>query len=1210
MLNPRPFSRGKRVLPSIRVQDKRCKVAGGAAGGPGRYLLLLGTAMVLIWPPSAPVWADSIETVKKVERLSIWLPPRLQGPGVEPYLEGLVWSLPEEEPSQRRMKSALLVSLQDKYLSQEISQTQRTALTRFVADLPITGRVVLGKTDPRWLEVHPALDPLLQPGQRILLPARPLSVSLLTGDGRLCQVRHVAGAHALDYAHRCGDVSPTQAWIVQPDGIVQHRRIADWNQEKQDTPAPGAWIVVDALPWHYGVLEQLARILATQGPAPDRGELLSEPVIPGGLVSSVMGRERPRDLEATSGDWAGIGLLQTPTARMAPAGSAAISLSQAVPYTRLNFNLQPLSGLETSFRYTDVSNIPYGPGMSQSYKDKSIDMKVSLHQETTLLPEIAAGIRDLTGTGLFSGEYLVGSKRTGNLDWSLGLGWGYVGKRGDVNNPLSHLSSGFDTRKLVVGNGGQFSPSAYFHGPAAFFGGVQYQTPWEPLILKLEYDGNDYQHEPFGGNQVQKSPFNVGAVYRYSDNVDLALALERGNTATWSATFHGRLDTLSTPKFFDPKPVAVSRFYPSREPDWKATQAELEAATGWKVVKMQRAGTELLVCFDQVSAFYWNDAIDRIAAILHRDTPKSTLVFRIQNAGNPLHGNESLIDRATWVDAKTRVIAPFEKKFPVYANPYADGFVDPYADTLVQSPSKTLTGDLSPYLQQGLGGPDGFILYQVGARLSAKWQMRPDTWIDAAEFVRVLDNYDQFKVDGPSDLPRVRTDIRKYVESSRATMPLLQMTHVGRLASDQYFSVYGGMLETMFGGVGAEWLYRSWGSPVALGVDVNAVRQRGFDQAFSFLNYSVATGHMTLYWDTGISDIHTDLSVGRYLAGDVGATLDVSRGFGNGVNIGAWMTKTNVSSAQFGEGSFDKGIYVKIPFDAMMMTSSGSTANLIWQPLMRDGGAKLNRAVTLETLTRGSKGQDLQWRAYGEERTSQFGDVRDGIPEDDRRMSALSALGQDVSSIGQDMTHTNFWKSVLVAGGLTAVSTAFDKPADTLAQKYGGKSIMKGVEFTGKYLPFLALGYSGLMTLGEHDTKFTQASFSSVEAGGVGVLAAFGLKLAVGRARPLSDLGPGSFTPMSSSNGSASFPSIHSTLAWAALTPYAKAYDQPWLYALAAVTNVSRIGERKHWFSDTVAGSLLGYGLGSLFWESRQQHKSLPSFYLAPNEIGLQWRTP
>ena len=111
------------------------------------------------------------------------------------------------------------------------------------------------------------------------------------------------------------------------------------------------------------------------------------------------------------------------------------------------------------------------------------------------------------------------------------------------------------------------------------------------------------------------------------------------------------------------------------------------------------------------------------------------------------------------------------------------------------------------------------------------------------------------------------------------------------------------------------------------------------------------TGHATLYWDTGLSDVLAELSAGRYLAGDAGVTVGLSRVFQNGVRMGGFLTKTNVSAQQFGEGSFDKGIYVSIPFEAMMTKSDSSVGNILWQPLIRDGGAKLERAVRLYDMT-------------------------------------------------------------------------------------------------------------------------------------------------------------------------------------------------------------------------------------------------------------------
>ena len=40
--------------------------------------------------------------------------------------------------------------------------------------------------------------------------------------------------------------------------------------------------------------------------------------------------------------------------------------------------------------------------------------------------------------------------------------------------------------------------------------------------------------------------------------------------------------------------------------------------------------------------------------------------------------------------------------------------------------------------------------------------------------------------------------------------------------------------------------------------------------------YSTITGHATLYWDTGWNDVVAKVSAGRYLAGDLGVTMDLS----------------------------------------------------------------------------------------------------------------------------------------------------------------------------------------------------------------------------------------------------------------------------------------------------------------------------------------------
>jgi hypothetical protein len=105
-------------------------------------------------------------------------------------------------------------------------------------------------------------------------------------------------------------------------------------------------------------------------------------------------------------------------------------------------------------------------------------------------------------------------------------------------------------------------------------------------------------------------------------------------------------------------------------------------------------------------------------------------------------------------------------------------------------------------------------------------------------------------------------------------------------------------------------------------------------------SYRVATGHVSAYYQLA-QGLHVQLDVGRYLAGDVGATLSIDREFANGWRIGAFATKTNVSAQDFGAGSFDKGIRIEVPFAWVLGKPTRRTATTVIRPFGRDGGARL-----------------------------------------------------------------------------------------------------------------------------------------------------------------------------------------------------------------------------------------------------------------------------
>ena len=660
------------------------------------------------------------------------------------------------------------------------------------------------------------------------------------------------------------------------------------------------------------------------------------------------------DNAPTQGDFGGVGLWQTPTARMADEGELALTASHVQPYDRYNVSLQPLPWLEGIFRYTAISNRLYGPESlsgSQSYKDKSIDVKIRLWTESHYLPDVSVGARDIGGTGLFGGEYVVMSKRFGAFDASLGMGWGYLGARGDIHNPFSIISDKFNVRPDGSTGTGTFSSNRYFRGPAALFGGVSYQTPWDWLVLKAEYDGNNYQHEPKQNNQRQDSPINVGAVFRPGRNLDLSVAVERGNTLMFGLTLHSNVAEGTGPvRLLDPpppKPTADQRATAPEQADWTKIAATLQDNAGIEVSRITRRGSEVVVTGEQQRYFYDAKGVGRASRVLDNALGPGIDWFTVATQQGGLTTAETSVNRAQF-----QALLSHDVDLGTFRESVEQNAPTPRNEELLYAaPIKRFDQSFALTYGQNLGGPDAFLLYQVAAVYNVDVHFTQNLWWSGVVSADLVDNYDKFKYDAPSDLPRVRTDVRKYITSSTITMPIFQLTGTQQLGQDLYGMAYAGMLESMFGGVGGEVLYRPFGERWAIGSDVNWVKQRGYDQDFSFRGYHVVTGHVTGYFDLGYKDVLVALSAGRYLAGDWGATLDVSREFRNGVRMGAYATKTNVSAAQFGEGSFDKGIYVSIPFDLMLPRSTLTRATFVWDPLIRDGGAVLSRRYSLYSLT-------------------------------------------------------------------------------------------------------------------------------------------------------------------------------------------------------------------------------------------------------------------
>lgn len=656
-------------------------------------------------------------------------------------------------------------------------------------------------------------------------------------------------------------------------------------------------------------------------------------------------------VEPSRNDFGGIGLIQMPTARMAPDGDVSFNYSRIDPYIFGAVNLQPVPWMNATIRYVNITNRLYGSRTlsgGQSYKDKGVDAKFRLWQEGYYMPDIALGFRDLGGTGLFSSEYINATKRVGPFDFTLGMAWGYMGSAGDMTNPFCHLSDKMCNRASNVDTG-KVNFKDFFRGQrSAIFGGIEYQTPWDPLSVKLELDGNDYQHEPKDNNQPQSSRINVALNFKPTRYVNLQLAYERGNTFAFGVTLHTNVIHDVVKLKHDPAPQPLKAIgSKTGKTNWDKVADQLANNAGLSPKSIYKSKHGLTVVGTQTKYRNRHEADKRTAAIAYNATNSQTRQFRVIEEQHGLPLTETHIGRQQF-----RKI--HDDDFDFNEHPLLAEVTNPSkpeGKKVWQKPYQPLSFSLTPGLNQSIGGPDGFYLYQVILKGGANLQLTDNFSLSGALSLNMLNNFDKFKYDAPSNLPRVRTYIREYLTTSDVGLNDLQATWFGHPTDDWYTEAYAGYLEYMYGGVGGEVLYRPLGSRFAVGMDVNAVKQRNFDERFGFRSYHTVTGHMNFYYQLPWDHITAQVNVGRYLAKDKGATFTVIREFDNGFRIGAYATLTNVSSAEYGEGSFTKGIFISFPFDQITTTSTVQRGSIGWTPLTRDGGQQLIRKYPLYDVT-------------------------------------------------------------------------------------------------------------------------------------------------------------------------------------------------------------------------------------------------------------------
>ena len=642
----------------------------------------------------------------------------------------------------------------------------------------------------------------------------------------------------------------------------------------------------------------------------------------------------------TPGNFGLPGIVDLPTAQRFPDGELVITQQLHKYLARSGISFQALPRVGVSFLYTG-HGINGGEAYGRINHDRSFDAHISILDEGTYLPTISLGLRDFIGTGWYSSEYIVGTKSLGNLELTAGLGFGRLAERRSFSNPLGALSSRFDRRDgNAVGRGGTLGTINWFQGNAAAFYGIQYHIN-DKITLSSEYTSDTMSRESLYYLNV-KSPWNFGASYELNDYVNLSAQYLYGNQV--SVTAHVNVNP-GRPPFLGGKelaPVPMRLRGEGALPfniNYDAKIRKVLAVDGFKIQNLDFDDDTVSIMVKNTKFRSTAQALGRLASTLQRFTSDQIKFAKISLISGSLQ-------TATYrVDLEQITKEQFE---PAILKSDKPSIVAVDAEGIPSKEVETrFTWGVGPYIEHRLFNPDLPLSWETGVEVEAGYQIANGLKVSGSVRKSILTNLTDNKRRSNSSLPRVHSDWPLYDFAGQpGHIYELTLSYVKNLGRGFYGRAHGGLLEPFFAGIGGEILFKPAQWNIGIGLDVNRVRMRDYDMRFNLRDYETTLGHLSLYYDAG-GMFDVEINAGRYLAGDWGATTTISRKFGSGWEVGGYATLTDVPFDTFGEGSFDKAIYVSVPIDWIISSPNRTKRRLVLRPITRDGGAQLSSARRL-----------------------------------------------------------------------------------------------------------------------------------------------------------------------------------------------------------------------------------------------------------------------
>ena len=631
------------------------------------------------------------------------------------------------------------------------------------------------------------------------------------------------------------------------------------------------------------------------------------------------------------------GLVNMPNAYIEDDGVWRMGFSRLAPYSVLWSSITALPRVELSARFTSIDDVAgFASGNYGDYKDKAFDAKVQLFDESDYAPALALGYMDAIGTRLFAAEYAALSKTIGVAELTVGVG-----------------------TKRIKG----------------VFGGARVKlSPSSPWAFVVERDVTRYDQDIGAASSGASGRLNKPAIaleYRYGWLAATVLHQDE----EWGANLFVSVP-LSMPEFIpklhepQPIPAVPADAAPVEKTDFSGIQQHL-IKDGYQNIELSVSTDRVYLNISHPRISQPGRVAGRAARVLDRYSADSVSSFHIRLAESELPLLEYVVsDRnqmrrffrfeKEWVDFESSLVArqPIKERRPELMLPAIAVTPDSATST---TPKVEITGEeghfvalkqedslrnswrIIPFnLSVFFNDPSGAFHYDIFATAGMERRLLPGVTFKGTLRLTLLEDVSEVTQASNSLLPHVRTDVAQYKKEGPLKLDsalVNKLIHVDR-ATYGRFTV--GLYEEMFGGTGGQLLYYDVTKSWALDLTVDQLYQREVGGTLKFRDYSVLSSLLAIHYQLPFYQINTTARVGRFLAKDDGARLEVSRTFGSGVELGAWYTMTNgndiTSPGQPDDPYFDKGLFVSIPLRSMLTKDTRAAPRMALAPWTRDVG--------------------------------------------------------------------------------------------------------------------------------------------------------------------------------------------------------------------------------------------------------------------------------